>query len=428
MQVSVENVGNLGRKLTVRIPAARLEDTVRNRVQEMGRTARLKGFRPGKVPTKVIEQRFGAQIRGEALSELIGSTFQEAVTTENLRPAVQPSISTTGRPENGELEYVATFEVMPEIGAVDVSSLEITKQVATVEEADIDQMIETLRLQRRVWNAVDRAAQTDDMVLFELSAQAGDFRYPETGADRVGTIIGSGALFKDLEDGLVGHKTDDEFEADLNFPTDFRIEGLAGKSARASFKIVRVQEAKMPELDDAFIAAFGVTDGGVAKFREDVRSNLERELAAALNSRLKAATVEKLVDAHADLEIPQGLIDNEARELARQAAGGNPQAAGSHEPFLASARRRVAGGLLLAEIARQNSIRIDTGRVATTLQSIASTYEEPQQVVELYTRDPQLMNGLQSRVLEDQVIDWIAQHAKVSEQKLSFSDVMRPGA
>lgn len=427
MQVSVENVGNLGRKLTVRIPAARLEDTVRNRVQEMGRSARLKGFRPGKVPTKVIEQRFGAQIRGEALSELIGSTFQEAVNTEKLRPAMQPSISTSGKPDNGEIEYTATFEVMPEIGTLDVSGLEIVRQTSSVEDADVDAMIETLRQQRRSWNPVDRAAQAGDMVLFEFSAQAADFRYPETDTDRVGTIVGSDALFKDLEDQLVGHVVDDVFEAELDFPKDFRIEGLAGKAARASFKIVRVQEPKLPALDDAFLATFGVNEGGMARFREDVRANLERELSAALASRLKASAVEKLIDAHADLELPQGLVENEARELARQAAG-EKKGALAHEPFLPAARRRVAGGMLLAEIARQNQIRIDTRRVSEALTAIASTYEEPQQVVELYSKDPQLMSGLQSRVLEDQVIDWIAQNAKVSEKKLTFSEVMRPGA
>ncbi|MBN8481293.1 MAG: trigger factor [Xanthomonadales bacterium] len=427
MQVSVENVGSLGRKLTVRIPAARLEDTVRSRVVEMGRSARIKGFRPGKVPTRVIEQRFGAQIRGEALSELIGSTFQEAVTSENLRPAVQPSIATSGRPENGEIEYTATFEVMPEIGPVDVSALEITRQVSGVEEADIDEMIETLRLQRRSWNPVERGAQAGDMVLCEFSAQAADARYPEAGSDRIGTIIGSNALFKELEDALVGHKAGDAFEVDLDFPAGFRIAALAGKSARASFSIVRVQEPQLPALDEAFIAAFGVSEGGMAKFREDVRANLERELAAALGARLKAAAVEKLVDAHASLELPQGMIENEARQLAQRAAGeGKPPMA--HEPFMASARRRVAGGVLLAEIARQNDVRIDSRRVADALSAIASTYEEPDQVVELYTRDPQLMSGLQSRVLEDQVIDWIAAHARVSEHRMSFSEVMRPGA
>ncbi|HET9033632.1 MAG TPA: trigger factor [Dokdonella sp.] len=427
MQVSVENVGNLGRKLTVRIPAARLEDTVRNRVQEMGRNARLKGFRPGKVPTKVIEQRFGAQIRGEALSELIGSSFQEAVSNEKLRPAMQPSISTSGKPDNGEIEYTASFEVMPEIGAIDVSGLEIVKQVSSVEDADIDTMIQTLRVQRQTWNPIDRPAQAGDMVLFEFAAQASDFRYPETGTDRVGTIVGSDALFKGLEDELLGHVVDDEFEKDLDFPSDFRIEGLAGKSAHASFKIVRVQEPKLPELDDAFLSTFGVFEGGLEKFREDVRSNLERELEAALASRLKASAVEKLIDAHADLELPNGLIESEARELAKQSAGGKQENV-AHEPFMASARRRVAGGILLAEIARQNEIRVDMRRVSASLSAIASTYEEPEQVVELYSKDAQLMSGLQSRVLEDQVIDWIAEKAMVSEHKLTFSEIMRPGA
>ena len=167
MQVSIENVGSLGRKLTVRLPAQSLEDTVRNRIQEMGRSARIKGFRPGKVPTKVIEQRFGSQIRNEALSDMIGSSFQEAVSKEKLRLAVQPQIATTGRPENGEIEYTATFEVMPEIDKLDVSSLEVARPVASVGDADIDQMIETLRLQRRTWNVVERAAQADDMVLVE---------------------------------------------------------------------------------------------------------------------------------------------------------------------------------------------------------------------------------------------------------------------
>ncbi len=427
MQVSVENVGNLGRKLTVRIPAARLEDTIRNRVQEMGRNARLKGFRPGKVPTKVIEQRYGAQIRGEALSELIGSSFEEAISAQKLRPAMQPSISTSGKPDNGEIEYTATFEVMPEIGKLDVSGLEIVKQTSSVEDADIDAMIDTLRMQRRTWNPVDREAQAGDMVLFEFSAQSADFRYPETGTDRVGTIIGSDALFKGLEDQLIGHVVDDEFEKNLDFPADFRIDGLAGKSALATFKIVRVQEAKLPDLDEAFLATFGVSEGGLARFRDDVRDNLERELAAALTSRLKASAVEKLIDAHADLELPQGLIDGEARELARQSAG-DKNVVVAHEPFLPSARRRVAGGMLLAEIARQNQIRVDMRRVSEALSAIASTYEEPEQVVELYSKDPQLMSGLQSRVLEDQVVDWIAENAKVSEKKLTFSEIMRPGA
>lgn len=425
MQVSIENVGSLGRKLTVRLPAQRLEDSVRTRVQEMVRSARLKGFRPGKVPTKVIEQRYGNQIRNEALSEMIGSSFQEAVSQEKLRPAVQPSIATTGRPDNGEIEYTATFEIFPEIGKLDVSGIEIVKPVASVSDADIDHMIETLRLQRRSWNQVERAAQAGDMVLFEYSAQGDGFRYPEAGMDRVGTILGSDAFSKDLEDKLAGGKAGDELTAKIAFPTGFRVPTLAGNTADVSVKIVRVQEPQLPEIDSAFAASFGVKDGGIEKFREDVRANLERELKGVLMGRLKAGAIDKLVDAHPELEVPQGMIEHEANQLARQAGAQAQEAVAAYMPM---ARRRVAAGLLIAELARQNDIRLDPRRVSEALATIASTYEEPEKVVELYTRDPQLMSALQNRVIEDQVVEWMADHAKHSEQQLSFNDVMRPGA
>jgi trigger factor len=425
MQVSIENVGSLGRKLTVRLPAERLEDSVRTRIQDMVRSARLKGFRPGKVPTKVIEQRYGNQIRNEALSEMIGSSFQEAVNQEKLRPAVQPSIATTGRPDNGEIEYTATFEIFPEIGKLDVSELEIVKPVASVADADIDQMIETLRLQRRAWSQVERAAQAGDMALFEYSAQGDGFRHPETGTDRVGTILGSDAFSKDLEDKLAGRKAGDELTAKIDFPTGFRVPALAGKSAEVSVKIVRVQEPQLPEVDAAFASSFGVKEGGIEKFREDVRANLERELKGVLMGRLKAGAIDKLVDAHPELEVPQGMIENEARQLARQAGA---QAQDAIAGYLPMARRRVSAGLLIAELARQNDIRLDARRVSEALATIASTYEEPEKVVELYTRDPQLMSALQNRVIEDQVVEWMADHAKHSEQELSFNDVMRPGA
>jgi trigger factor len=278
MQVSIENVGKLGRKLTVRLPAQELEDKVRSRIQETGRSARLKGFRPGKVPTKVIEQRFGRQIRGEVLSEMIGSSFQQAVSQEKLRPAVQPAIQTTGTPTNGEIEYTATFEVMPEIGKIDISGLEIVKPTATVTDADIDQMIETLRQQRRTFAPVERPAQEGDMVLFEYAAEAEGVRLPATGFDRVGTILGSGAFLAEVERALVGHKAGDAFTADATFPAGFREPLFAGKTAQVEVRVVRVQEPQLPEIDEAFAASFGIREGGLAKFREDVRANLEREL------------------------------------------------------------------------------------------------------------------------------------------------------
>ena len=432
MQISIENQGTLGRKLTVSMPAEPLETTIRKRLGELSRTVRLKGFRPGKVPGKVIEQRYGAQVRSEAIGELIQSSFSAAMQQEKLRPAVQPAIETSGVPEDGEFKYTATFEVMPEIGTIDVSALKIERPVAEVADADIDRMIETQRKQRGGWTDVERAARSGDLVMFESVATAAEERIPAEGVDRSGTVLGSGGILIELEEKLVGLAPGDERDLEVTFPAEYRNPALAGKSVSIWVKIVRVSEAQLPELDRAFFAAFGINDGGLEEFRTEVRANLERELKGALMVRLKTDVVEKLLALHTGLELPSRMIENEAQALAAQAnekeQSRGQQAAVKADPasFLAQARTRVAAAVLLNELARQNEIRLDNGRVQEMMRLIASTYEEPEQVIELYRKDPQLLDGLRSRVIEDQVIDWIADHADASAKVLSFEEVMQP--
>ncbi|HET6433506.1 trigger factor [Dyella sp.] len=427
MQVSVENVGKLERKLTVKFPAERYESQVSARIAEMGRTVRLKGFRPGKVPTTVIQQRFGAQVRGEVLSDLIGSTLREAFDKENLRPVANPAIDTTGKPENGEIAYTATFEVMPEFPEVDVASLEIKRPVAQVADADIEKMVETLRQQRRTFELVDRPSKEGDFVMFEYAAQAGEYRFPVEGLERAGSVLGSGTLFKALDEALTGHKADESFESNIDFPADFRNEQLAGKTASVSFNIVKVQEPQLPEVDGEFAKLFGIADGDLEMFRKEVRANLERELKATLMARLKSEVAEKLAEAYGETEVPNLMIQSEARNLA---AGSVPKGQQPPQALVEAAtpmaRKRVLAGLLMGEIARKQSLAIDRKRVAEQLAAIASTYEEPEQVIELYNSDPQLMSGLQNRVMEDQVAEWVAEHAITTDQNLSFDEVMRP--
>ncbi|WP_431636743.1 trigger factor [Dyella sp. KULCS107] len=427
MQVSVENVGKLERKLTVKFPAERYESQVSARIAEMGRTVRLKGFRPGKVPTTVIQQRFGAQVRGEVLSDLIGSTLREAFDKENLRPVANPAIDTTGKPENGEIAYTATFEVMPEFPTIDVSTLAIQRPVAEVSDADIEKMIETLRQQRRTFDAVDRASKAGDFVMFEYAAQADDYRFPADGLERAGSVLGSGTLFKALDEALTGRKADESFEADIDFPADFRNEQLAGKTAKVSFSIVKVQEPQLPEVDAEFAKLFGIADGDLETFRKEVRANLERELKATLMARLKSEVAEKLAETYATVDVPNLMVQSEARALA---AGSVPKGQQPPPQLIEAAapmaRKRVLAGLLMGEIARKQSLVIDRKRVAEQLAAIASTYEEPEQVIELYNSDPQLMSGLQNRVMEDQVAEWVAEHANTTAQNLSFDEVMRP--
>ncbi len=427
MQVSVENVGTLERKLTVRFPAERLESQVSERINQMGRTVRLKGFRPGKVPTSVIKQRFGPQVRGEALSELIGSTLREAFEQEKLQPVAQPSIDTTGEAEDGDIAYTATFEIMPELPEVDVTSLKVERPVAEVSDADIDEMIQTLRLQRRSFDEVKRASKADDLVTFEYSAGTDDYRFPQDGQERASSVIGSEAVFAALDDVLTGHEAGESFEQDLAFPEDFGNDRLAGKTARVAITIIKVQEPDLPELDEEFVRSFGVESGTEEDFRVEIRNNLEREMKAALTTRLKSTVAEALAESYPDIDVPQTMIRNESEGMLRNSIGKDREI--SQEMLQAvepMARKRVTAALLMGDIARRNDIKVDRKRVGEALGAIASTYEEPEQVIEMYNNDPQLMQGLSNRVMEDQVVEWVAEHADTTDTTLSFNELMRP--
>ncbi|MBJ6981098.1 trigger factor [Luteimonas sp. MC1572] len=431
MQVSVESVGNLERKMTFSLPADRLEGQVGSRLREIGRTARIKGFRPGKVPAKVIEQRFGEQVRNEVVDGLLREGFDNAVRDNALRIAGQPRI------ERGDdsLAYVATFEVVPDFGEIDVAKLEVVRHVAEVTEADIDRMIENLRQQRRSWSAVTRGAQAGDAVDIETWSQIGDERLPAEGVERGVAVIGSGAMFADIENALVGMAKGDDKAVDVSFPADWRVPQLAGKTAEVHLHAEQVSEPVLPEVDAAFIKSFGVKSGEMEQFRADIRTNLDRELKNALMNRLRRAVGEQLVDAFAHVELPPKLVEQEARALAAQVAEQARRQgrqvnipADAHLGFMEPARKRVLVGLLVGEVARGHQLLLDRKRVDESLRLIASTYEEPQQVIDLYRKDPQLMSGLQNRVMEEQVIDWIAERARHTDQQLTFQEAIAPQA
>lgn len=429
MQVSVESVGNLERRMTFSLPAERLDTHIGGRLREIARTARIKGFRPGKVPTKVIEQRFGQQVRAEALDGLLRETFNNAVRDNDLQLAGNPRIEKNGE---GELDFIATFEVVPDFGDIDVAKLNVIRHTAEVADADIDQMVENLRLQRRTFEVVQRGAKDGDRVELETWSQAGDERLPAEGAEKGATLIGSGVMFADIEKGLIGLAAGEEKTIQVQFPADWRVPQLAGRQVDVYVKVTEVAESVLPAVDKDFIRSFGVKSGDAEQFRRDIRSNLERELKGALMGRLRREVGEQLIAAWAHVEMPPRLVENEARAMVQQTAD---QAArngqqvqippNAHEGFMDAARKRVLVGLLVGEVARRNQLRLDPKRLNETLRLIASTYEEPEQVIELYRNDPQLMGGLQSRVMEEQVIDWIAERAQHTEQSLSFQEAIR---
>ena len=430
MQVQVESVGNLERRMTLRLPAQDLETKVGGRLREMARTARIKGFRPGKVPTKVVEQRFGEQVRAEVLDGLLREGFDSAIRENELRLAGNPQIQPSDAVD-GDLAYVATFEVMPEFGDIDVEKLEVVRHTADINDADINRMIDNLRLQRRSWSVVNRGAQQGDAVDLETWSQAGDERLPAEGTEKGVAVIGTGAMLAEIEAALVGIQAGEEKSIEVAFPADWRVPQLAGRTVQVHLKAEQVSEPVLPEVDEVFIRSFGVKSGEMDQFRSEIRSNLERELKGALMSRLRREVGEQLIAAYAQVELPPRVVENEARQMAQQAfeqarrqgnVGEIPDNA--HDMFMDPARKRVLVGMLVGEVARRNALTLDPKRVNETLRLIASTYEEPRQVIELYRNDPQLMSGLQSRVMEEQVIDWIAERAKHTEQALSFQEAI----
>lgn len=431
MQVSVENTSNLERRMTVSIPAEQLSSVIDVRLRDMASKANLKGFRKGKVPAKVIEQRFGNQVRSEAFGELVRNSFDKAIRQENVRLAGQPSIQAEPSDSADEIRFSATFEIVPDFGNIAVDQLQISRTHAQVEDADIDHMIDTLRQQRRTWETVTRAAQIGDLVALETFASTSSTRVPDEGAEQGTTVIGSGAMFPELEAQLSGMTAGEQREVEVTFPADWRVPALAGQLAKVSIKATKVSEPNVPEIDEAFVKSFGVKNGKLEVFRKEVRANLERELKGMLMSRLRSEVAHKLVTTYSNIELPARLIEAEAQSLARNSEEqarqqGNSGFKAQAENYMVPARNRVAAGLLVGEIARQNGLKLDFNRVKETLSLIASTYEEPKQVIELYRNDTNLMAGLQNRVMEEQVIDWVAERAQATEQNMSFTEAMRP--
>ena len=436
MQVSVEKLDDFARRIRISVPNERFAQGIHARIRELSKTVNLNGFRHGKVPAVVIEKRFGAQVRNEVTNQLIQETLAEVVQEHKLRPAYQPSVARDNS-DAGEFAYTATFEVLPDFPELEVADLEITREVASATDADIDRMIDTLRRQRMSFRPVERAAIVGDFVAFEFAIVAGDVRIPEQGMERGMSAIGQKSVMAEIEDALVGMHADESRQIQATFPADYRDARLAGQTAQVELKITRINEGVMPEIDDAFARSFNIP-GGVDAFRREVRQNLERELGQALSARLRGAVVEQLLKKYDGLGVPTSLVTSEAQSMQRQAIAEMTERAKRAgqpvppEPAVESlremARRRVLAGLLLNELAVRNGLRLDENRVRTALSAIASTYEDPSEVVTMYQQDQRLMNGLRARVMDEQVAEWVAEHAKVADVERTFQEILQPGA
>ena len=420
----MEKTGDLGRRLTVELPSDQIDRKVSGRLDELRRQVRLKGFRPGKVPLKVVRQRYGAQVRQEVLQEAMQTALQEAITEQELRVAGVSSMDPDESAGDHAFRFVAEVEVFPELPDIDVADLEIDRPVVEIEESDVDDMIKTLREQRRSWSDAGRAAAEGDRVSIEFHARAGDQRIPDSGERELQPVLGSGVIFESFEQALTGLEAGQEKTAELTFPEDFGDSGLSGKTAEVSIRVNAVEASDMPEADDEFAKEFGI-DGGMAQMREDVRKNLEREMRGARTNQLKKAVTDGLAERFADFSLPDSAVRQELQQMqaqVRQQYG--EQVNLPEEQLRPGAERRVRLGFLLAEIARQHGLETDAERVEARIAEIAETYENPAEVIELYRQNQQMIGQIENAVLEEQVVDWVLDNASVSDKEMTFKQLM----
>ncbi|HEX4152198.1 MAG TPA: trigger factor [Steroidobacteraceae bacterium] len=427
MQVSVENIGKLERRMQVQVPASQVSDEIASRLKHLSRTARLKGFRPGKAPLTVIRRQFGQQVHREVIGELMQSSFQEAVSQKQLAPAGSPRIEPKSVGEGQDLTYVATFEVFPEVTLQPVSTLSLDKVTAEVTDADVDAMIERLRKQQTKYTAVTRPAADGDKVTVDFEGTIDGVAFAGGKGENVPIVLGEARMLAQLEQGLIGAGAAESREIGVDFPADYRATELAGKHAVFKVEVKSVEEPSLPALDEEFCAVFGVTEGGVPKLREDVAANMRRELEQNIRNRNKNAVLEKLYQTN-PIDVPNALLESQIRdmqiEVMRRTGAKDVSQAPDREPLVEPARRRVALGLLINDIIRREQLVVDPARANARLDEMVSGYGDAAALKRAYLQNADAMRQVESLALEDQVVDWILAHAEVREKPSSFRELM----
>lgn len=430
MQVSVEKTANkLERKLRISVPADRVEKEFRSRLRSFAKNAKLKGFRPGKVPMNVLERQYGPQVREEVLNELVRATYNEALAQESLKPAGSPRIEGTDAAPGSAFKYTAIIELYPEVELKALDGIKVERTTVEITVADVDKMIETLRKQRASWNPVDRAAAAGDQVMVDFEGRLdGTVFNGGTGKD-VRVVLGDGRFLQGFEDNLLGAATGEQREFDLPFPADYPNADLAGKTANFSATVKEVAELELPPVDEDFCIAFGVDEGGIEKLKTDVRANMQMELNQRLRRMVKQQVLDGLVGLH-KIELPASLVKDELQRLKMEAYQRMGAAARENQPdlpddlFQPQAQRRVTLGLLIAELIRVHELKLDAARVRAMVQEIAEGYDDPRKVIDAYNKNPQLMQGVEAMAMEEQVVDLILEQAKVTAKPATFEEVM----
>ena len=435
MQVSVETTSNLERRLTITIETDKINTAVNARIKKVAPQVNLNGFRKGKVPLSVVKQNYGPGIRQEVLGEMMSESFGEAVMQEKLRPAGQPQVEPQEVDPGKDFSFTATFEIYPEFSLSSLSGVEIKKPQTEINDTDtdVDEMIETLRKQQAEFEETDAASQDGDQLNIDFEGFKGDEAFEGGTAQGSDLVLGSDSMIPGFETGLVGLKAGDEKSLELSFPEDYHAEDLKGQAVVFNVKVNTVKSQKLPEIDDAFIARFGVEEGGVEALKAEVKKNMGRELTQALKNRIKTQVMDAVLEKN-DIQVPQSLVDQEIsvmRQQMLQQFGGQAKEMNFDESLLPAelfqeqAERRVTLGLLLSKAVEEKKLTAEDDKVRAAIEEIASAYETSDEVIDYYYNNEQQLGQVKALVLEDLVVETLMADATVSDEILSYEDLMK---
>lgn len=431
MQVSVETSKGLERRMRVQVPAEKIESEVESRLKRVGRTAKIKGFRPGKVPAKVIRQQYGGQVRQEVLQEMLQSSYSEAVVQEKLQPAGGPSIEPESLEEGKDLTYTAVFEVYPEFEVKGLEKIKVKQPEVKIEAADIETMIDNLRKQRADWQAVDRKAADEDQVKIDFTGTLKGEPFEGGSATDFAVVLGGGQMLPDFEKNLKGVAAGDEKSFKMKFPKDYHATELAGEKVEFAIKVHEVAEQALPELDAEFIKAYGIESGEQADLEKDIEKNMQRELEAKVTAEVKRQVMEGLLDAN-KIEIPSILVSQECeamqKETMQRMGITDENQAPAADSFQEAGEKRVRLGLLLSQVIKDNELELNQEQVTAKVDELCAPYDNPEEIRNIYLQNPQFMGQIENMVLEQQVVDWLADKASVSSKSMGFKELMELSA
>lgn len=435
MDVQVETPGGLVRQLRVRIPAERIASAVDSRLKQIATRARIPGFRPGKAPLKVIEQQYGEAARLEVIQDLVRGSYPEAVDQAGVNPASAPQFEVVAEKSGEPLEYLVRFEVYPEIKLKALADLAVERPTTQVGDADIAKVIESMRRAQRTFTAVERPAREGDICRMNFEGSVDGTAFPGGKGENAQLEIGQGRFLPDLENGLKGHARGERFSVDVQFPADYRNEQLKGRTAQFQVELKDVHEPKLPELDEAFFKAQGLEAGqGLDALRARVRAALEAERDKAVKARVKHQVLEQLLAAN-PIPVPQAMVAQETARLREEAAArfnaGKMKPEQVQKLFPAemlepNARRRVALGLLIAEVIREKKLVMDPAQQDRLLDEIAGDYQQPDQIKQYYRGRPELMQGLRAMIMEEQVVEALLAGARSKDVPTTLDDLLKP--